>query len=60
MELSSLSDISRRFSLLRLTVQSDAEFRVYPLDKSGFASVVNVTFLSFRVRDKSSRKRGAQ
>jgi hypothetical protein len=34
------------------SVQSQTEFGLFPLDKSGFPSAVNSTFLNFRVRDK--------
>ena len=36
----------------RLTVQSQAEFSLLPLDKSGFPSAANNTFLNCHVRDK--------
>jgi len=42
------------------SIQSHAEFSLFFLAKSSFPSAVNITFLSFRVRDKSSHERGAQ
>jgi hypothetical protein len=40
---------------MRRSVQSYGEISLFPLDKSGFPSVVNNTFLSFRIRDKTLR-----
>jgi len=37
---------------LRRSVQSYVEFRIFPLDESGFPFAVSHPFLNFRVRDK--------
>jgi hypothetical protein len=37
-----------------------ARFSLLFLDKSGFPFTPIITFLSFRLRDKSSHERGAQ
>jgi hypothetical protein len=41
------------------SVQSYVAISLFPLDKSGFPSAVNNTFLSFRIRDKKPQERGA-
>jgi hypothetical protein len=45
--------------LMRRSVQSYVEFSLYPLGESGSPSVVNNTFLSFRIRDRKPQERGA-
>ena len=46
--------------LRRRSVQSYVEISLFPLGKSGFPSVVNNTFRSFRIRDKKPQERCAQ
>jgi hypothetical protein len=59
-ELNSPSNKSYEIWLMRRSAQSQAEFSLLFLDKSGFLSAINITFLNFRVRDKSTHERGAQ
>jgi hypothetical protein len=44
----------------RRSVRSYVEIGLFPFDESGCLSAVNNTFLSFDIRDKKPKKRGAQ
>jgi hypothetical protein len=56
----SRQDNEPELEMKRRSVQSWAEFSPLFLDSLGFPFRLNITFLSFRVRDKSSHERGTQ
>jgi hypothetical protein len=59
-ELRLSNAISRDMALKRRTIQSWAELRLLFPRQIQFPFRLNVTFLSFRIRDKKLQERGAQ
>jgi hypothetical protein len=47
-------------SLMRRTVQSYVEIRLFPLDESGSLAALNNRFRKYRLRDKSPQERDEQ
>ena len=50
----------RKIALRRRSIQSYVEICPFSLDESGSRTAVNNTFLSFDIRDKKPKERGAQ